>query len=263
MRKKYLVLICLLYAFIILYVYLNNILKNFLAPRMHIYLLLAMFILVIMSFIIFFSDCFHYNFKVLDLILLLPLLMIITAQDGKLSIESSNNRISTFKPKKIVKVKIKKVDNKTDNSKLNFDNPDFVVEDENYIDLVNYLSSNENAKNYVGKTIKVKGFTVGNNNYLPNGLYELGKYLVTCCAADSSFKGFILNSNNHIIEGSTWYEVEGYLDISKDFKGKDIIVITVVNIKEIDEKSEDEYIYPCYEYGDRNCEKTKKYNLKY
>ena len=265
MRKKYLGLICLLYAGIILFVNHYNILRNFLAPSMQIYLKCAVPLLIFMAIIIFYSDKFHYHFKVSDLVLILPLVMLIAAGDGRLSTSLSTNKVSNIKTTKKVEKKLTKKNNdpKIDVSKLDFSNPYFNVEDDIYLDLGNYLTYNSNAEKFIGKTIKVRGFTVGNSDYLPDGLYGLGKYGVSCCIADAAYMGFIIKPGNHKIKGSTWYEVEGYIERSQDLSGHDIFPITVVNIKEIDGKDEEEYIYSCYEYGDGSCQKLKKYDLKY
>lgn len=263
MKKKYLGLICLLYALIILFVNHYNILRNFLAPSMQIYLKCSVPVLIIMAIVIFYSEKFHYHFKISDLVLILPLVMLIMAGDGRLTLKVASNRTSNVKQEKIVKKTDNKKDPKIDESKLDFTNPDFLVEDDIYIDLGNYLTYNPKAENYIGKTIKVKGFTVGNSDYLPEGLYGLGKYGISCCVADAAYMGYIIKPGKHKIKGSTWYEVEGYIERSKDLSGQDIFPITVVNIKEIDGSKEEEYVYPCYNYGDGGCQKLKKYNLKY
>ncbi len=263
MKKKYLGLICLLYALIILFVNHYNILRNFLAPQMQIYLKCSVPVLLLMAIVIFYSDKFHYHFKITDLLLLLPLVMLIMAGDGRLTLSASTNRISNIKREKVVKKERTKKDPKIDVSKLDFENPYFDVDDEIYLDLGNYLMYNSKAEAFIGKTIRLKGFTVGNSDYLPNGLYGLGKYGTSCCVADAGFMGYIIKPNGHKIKNNTWYEVEGYIERHEDLSGHDIFPITVVNIKEIDGSNEEEYVYPCYNYGDGSCSKMKKYNLKY
>ena len=266
MRKKYLGLICLLYSIIILFVNHYNILRNFLAPQMQIYLKLSVPLLIVMAIVIFYSESFHYKFKIIDLVLVVPLVMLIFAGDGRLSTAFANNRTSNINvEKKSSKstTTTKKEDKKTNVDELDFTNVDFDVVDEDYLDLANYLTYNSKAENYIGKTIRVRGFTINNSDYLPDGLYGLGKYGVSCCVADAGYMGFIIKPNGHRIKGSTWYEVEGYLERAKDLSGHDIFPITIVNIKEIDGKDEEEYVYPCYQYGDGSCDRLKKYDLKY
>ena len=263
MKKKFLGVICLLYAGIILFVNHYNILRNFLAPNMHIYLLGSVPIFILIAVIIFYSDKFHYHFKVLDLVLILPLIMLIFAGDGRLSTSLASNKNNMAKiTKKVKKSKVTKKEPKIDTSKLDFENPFFEIEDDIYVDLGNYLTYNFHAEDFIGKTIRVRGFTINDNSYLPEGLYGLGKYGVSCCVADAGFMGFIINPDGHKIKKSTWYEVEGYIERKEDLSGHDIFPIHVVNIKEIDGKGEEEYVYSCSQYEDQ-CKKLQQYNLKY
>lgn len=264
MKKKYLGLICLLYAIIILFVNHYNILRNFLAPNMHIYLKSSAYLLIIIALVIFYNDEFHYKFKITDLVLILPLIMLIFAGDGRLNTSLAVNKNMTLKVEKKQnndKTTEKKIE--IDEDSLDFSNTYFDVIDETYLDLANYLTTNTNAHKYIGETIRVRGFTVGDNSYLPNGYYGIGKYGVSCCVADAGYMGFIMKANGHKIKPNTWYEVEGYLDKTTDLSGHDILAITIVNLKEIDEKDEEEYVYPCYQYGDGSCSKMKNYDLKY
>lgn len=261
MKKKYLGLICLLYAGIILFVNHYNILRNFLAPNMHIYLLGSVPVFILIALVIFYSDELHYKFKVLDLVLILPLICLIVAGDGRLSTSLASNKTNIVKKTNTKVSKSTKKEPKIDVSKLDFDNPYFVVEDDIYLDLSSYLTYNSNAEEYIGKTIRVRGFTINDNSYLPSGLYGLGKYGVSCCVADAGFMGFIIDPDGHKIKKSTWYEVEGYLERKQDLSGQDIFPIKVVNIKEIDGKDEEEYVYSCSQYED-NCKKIEQYNLK-
>ena len=95
MKKKYLGLICLLYLLIILFVNRYNILRNFLAPNMQIYLKASTILLALIAIVIFMYDDLHYKFKIIDLVLLLPLIMLIFAGDGRLTTSFAANRIST------------------------------------------------------------------------------------------------------------------------------------------------------------------------
>ena len=85
-----------------------------------------------------------------------------------------------------------------------FSNPDFDVIDENYEVLANYLTFSEYAQQYIGKTIRVKGFTVKYGSYLADGNFALGKYIVSCCVADASFGGFIIEYDTDKIRHNKW-----------------------------------------------------------
>lgn len=268
MRKKFLGIICLLYALIIIFVNRYNILRNFLAPNMQIYLKAAVIPLIILGLVILFSEKINFKFKLTDLVLILPLIMLIYAGDGRLTTSFASNRSSNIKIEKKVVEKEKEEEilekKEEDNSEVDFSNVYFDIKDDIYLDLANYLTYSSKASNkFVGKTIRVRGFTIDDNSYLPKGYYGLGKYGVSCCAADAGFMGFIIKSETEKIKKDTWYEVEGVLEEGKDLAGYNILVIKVVNIKEIDGKTEEQYIYPCYGYGDGSCSKIKEYNLEY
>ena len=119
------------------------------------------------------------------------------------------------------------------------------------------------ASKFENKTIKVKGLALKKTAYLPNGYFAIGKYVISCCAADAEFSGFIVKYDNNKIEDDKWYEIEGTLKKGKDSEGYDIMYIKVINIKEIDSKDEEQYVYPCYYYDDGSCKAVSKYNLEY
>ena len=144
MKKKFLGIICLLYSLIILFVNHYNILRNFLAPSMQIYLKASVPIFIVMAIVIFYSDKFNYKFKLLDLVLLFPLVMLIFAGDGRISTSMASNRSSNIKKvSKTTKKSTKKVEDKKINvDELDFEHPYFDVVDEEYLDLANYLTFN-------------------------------------------------------------------------------------------------------------------------
>ena len=98
---------------------------------------------------------------------------------------------------------------------------------------------------------------------MPDGYFAIGKYAISCCAADAGFTGFIAKYDNSKITADKWYEVEGILEKGKDKEGYDIMYIKVINSKEISSKGEEQYVYPCYAYDDGSCEAMSKYNLEY
>ena len=275
MKNKFLGIICLLFAGIIIYVWYTDSLKNYLAPNMHIYLKVSAVALIIIGLIILLSE-FHYKFKVLDLVLFLPLIILIIAGDGRLSTSFASNRSSNIAAKKVSKTETKKEEKKdetkedkkeepVEDSKQEYDfsNPFFDIQDDNYQDLANYLTFNQNALEYDGKTIRVRGFISNQSEYLPSGYVGLGKYGVSCCTADASFTGFIITVDNKDIKENSWYEIEGVFEKATTNVGESFLSIKIINIKEIESSSEEQYVYACYTYGDGSCSSVKKYNLKY
>lgn len=267
--KKFLCVICLLYVVVLFYLYNTNLLKNYLAPNMHVYIIISIFLLFIMFLVNIFSNNKHYNFIISDLILLLPIIMIILSGDGKLTISIASNRSSNIniiqkkKSNKIVKKEEKESNEFKANEEVSIDIEDiyFDVKDTFYLDLANYLTYSKKMMQSEGKTIRVRGFTMTDEDYLPEGYFAIGKYGVSCCTADASFTGFVVKIDNHNIKNNTWYEIEGYLEKVTDLSNLDILAIKIVNIKEIDGSKEEQYVYPCYSYNDGNCSEITKYNL--
>lgn len=262
MMKKFLGLICFLYALIIGFVWRYNILDNFLSPKMQIYIKTTLFVLLVLGIIICYSDSIKYKFKVTDIILILPLVLLIFAGDGRLTTDFSTNR-SNIKTEN----KVSKRDSSMDKFDVNmddydFENVDFDIQDSLYYELSSYVTYATKPDNYVGKTIRVRGFTNTKGNFLPRGYFMIGKYGVSCCTADAGYLGFIAKYDNKKIKDNTWYEITGVLQKTKDLAGYDILVIVINDYKEISSSKEKQYVYPCYSYDDDSCEQLLKYDIK-
>jgi len=266
--KRFLGLVSVLYSGIIIFVWVNNSLKNYLAPNMQIYLKIALFVLIVMSLVLLFNNKIEYKFKVSDLVLLLPLLLLILSGDGRLSVNLASNRKMNYS----VQTKHDNTDNKSEQKKeekkeiepkKEITNIDIDVKDSSYSELGTYLTIGPKASNYIGKTIRVKGFTLFDDNIMPSGYFAIGKYNITCCAADSEFVGFYVKKENYEVKNNTWYQIEGYLESVKGLDGNEAVAISIVNLKEIDSTSEEQYVYPCYSYDNGSCEEVSKYDLSY
>lgn len=256
MKKRFLGIVCILYFLIIIYVLIMNKLKNFLVPNMHIYIILTLPILFTMGVVNIKEGNYKFNLK--DLILLLPVLLIITSNDGRLTTNFSKNRMSSFETKITHKKEIKKAKVKIKQKKKY----DYDIVDEVYMDLSNFITYSEKQKQFIGKTIRIRGFVNKQQQYVPKGYFAIGKYGVSCCTADAGFVGFFVKETK-AVEENKWYEIEGTLEKAKDTAGYDRIAIKINNIKEINSKKEEEYVYPCYAYKDGKCEEMKKYNFEY
>lgn len=55
----------------------------------------------------------------------------------------------------------------------------------------------------------MREFALKKASYLPYGYFALGKYAMSCCAADAGFTGFIAKYDNSKIVSDKWYEIEG------------------------------------------------------
>ena len=269
MRNKYYSIICFLYSFIIGIVWFKIGLKNFLAPQMQIYIKTSFFIFILIGIIMLFIKS-RSNIRFTDLFLLLPLIVLLLAGDGKISASLADNRSTNYSTENRIKINQEELDKKKKEMEsreveiisYDFSNTYFDVTDKTYDDLANYMLY-EKAIKYEGKTIRVRGFAVKYAKYLPEGYFALGKYVISCCAADATFSGFIVKLDDHTVIHNKWYEIEGVLESAIDADGYQIMTIKIVNLKEIDGEKEEQYVYPCYAYDDGVCADTKKYNLEY
>lgn len=264
MKKRFLGIICLLYSIMILYVWIFNKLDNFLAPNMQIYLKISLIPLLFMGLVMFFNRNIKYNFKINDLVLLIPFIMIILAGDGRLTASLASNRMmNTYTNEEIMyEANYNKV-----NEEINDEIEEeiyFDINDKNYYNLANYITYNPKATKYIGKKIKVRGFALKKAMYIKEDQFVIGKYGISCCAADASYMGFFVDYDLSKIEQDEWYEIEGVLEKGIDGEGYDIMIIKAINVEKIDSNKEKQYIYPCYNYDNAGmCEEVTKYNLEY
>ena len=265
MKKRFLGIICFVYAFIIVYVIITNTLKNFLAPKMQIYLIISLIPLLLMGIVLCFSKSEDYKFKIVDLVLLLPLVMLVMAGDGRLSVSNLDSHVDNNSKKVKTLKEEKKEEDKEEgpkeiiNGNYDFTNVDFDVIDESFETLATVITYGEKPSKFYGKTIRTRGFVLKKADYIPNKYSVLGKYLVNCCAADSQFIGFFIDYDKSKLKTNGWYEIEGVLEEAKDVAGYNIVAVKVINIKEIDKSKEEAYIYSCYAYGDGKCSELDKY----
>jgi len=291
MSKKYLGFICFLYSGITIYVWASGILKNFLAPNMQMYLKVSVFIFIMMGLVLIFNNRVNYKFKITDLVLLLPLVLIVLSGDGRLTASLANNRFNNFNnrnnseevkvitpddeeyyeedeelqlpdiPEERIQIpNTKPVANDTDKKVDVY----FNVVDSSYVDLASYISFDPSATKYAGKGIRIRGFAVLESPFLPDGdWFLIGKYGTNCCAADASFAGWYAKYDLSKVEKDKWYQVEGILREGKDKDGLQIMYVEVVSMEEIDGSKEEQYVWPCYTYDDGKCSEIQKYNLEY
>lgn len=263
MRKKFLGLVCLLYSILIIYVWINGYLGNFIAPNMQIYIKTSSIPLIIIGVVLLLSNKSNNSFKITDLILLIPIIFIFIAGDGNLTIDIAKVK-APVKNKNNIETKEKS--NEITNTNIeNTEIKDFYfdIEDYNYSYLADYLVYTSGAKKFAGKTIKAKGFAVDFSDYFPKEYFSIGRYTITCCAADAEFTGFIVKKPNFKIEYGKWYEFEGYLEIGKDNEGYDILIVNPTKVKKIKKGKLNQYVYSCDTYGKSSCKKLQDYDLEY
>ena len=264
MRKKIIPIICIIYSIFISYLVFTDKLSYFLAPNMKIYAYLSIFPLFLIGIVMLFNKK-NIDFKIFDIILLLPLVMFLFVGDGTLSISFAKNRVSNINKTRVVDNNdVKEDENEVIDSSEEYDFSDtyFDVIDSTYMELANYLTYTRGAKIYSGKTIKVTGFAIKDEEYLSDELFAIGRLAITCCAADSEFVGFMVKYDKSKIEENAWYEIEGVLEEGVDGAGYNILEIKAINIKKTTPAKE-KYIYMCSEYGSGTCKDLQKYDFIY
>lgn len=255
--KKFLGIVCLIYSLLILYVWLVGNLDNFIAPNMQMYIKGSIIPLIIIG-IVLLTNNINFKFKTSDIVLLLPLILIIFAGDGNLSINIAKVKATTknrTKTDTVEPVEYDKVDKIEDFY--------FEIEDYNYSYLADYITYISGAHKYVGKTIKAIGFAVDYSEFLTDDYFAFGRYMITCCAADAEFTGFMVKYPNDKIEYGKWYQVEGYLELGKDSEGYDVMTINPTSVEEISSEGINNYVYSCDTYGKNACDDLQKYDLEY
>ena len=266
MKRKFLGFICLIYSGLVLFIIFKNYLNNFLSPNMHKYIILSLPFLIIMGLVLI-HDKTNSKFKISDAVLLLPIIMLVFANNGRLTTALASNRTTNFNKQSEIKLEKNEESILTQDDNIveyNIDEIDYDIVDEAYAALTDIITYNKDASKFVGKTVRIKGFTLMNTPGIPKGYFAIGKYVISCCAADASFGGFISKYDGDVeIKENEWYEIEGVLNTAKDVNGYDIIIINVVNIKQIDGSKEEIYVYPCYSYDNGECGVLKNYDLNF
>lgn len=265
--KKFLGIICFIYALLIIYVWLSGNLGNYIAPNMQMYIKCSIVPLVIMGLVLILNNKINYKFKVSDIVLLLPIILILFAGDGNLTIGIAKVKATNRNREKNITVDVDPVpadiEPVEDTKKEKIEDFYFEIVDSNYSYLADYLTYMAGAKKYVGKTIKFVGFAVDYSDYLTDDYSAIGRYMITCCAADSEFTGFMTKYSSKSIKYGSWYEVEGYLEMGKDKEGYDVMTVNPVSVVEISQNDLKQYVYSCNTYGNKACEELQKYDLEY
>ncbi len=299
MKRRFLGIICLIYVALILYVKLTGNLGNYLAPQMQKYIIWSVVPLLIIGLVICLNNHISYKFKFTDIVLLLPIVMIIFAGDGRLTASLANNRNALYKntSNKVISNDEEQIENKeetntnqeeqtneepskeehkteennneeivTPEPEYDFSTVDYDVVDASYSMLSGILTypsmEGYDIDYFVGKKIRVKGFAIKNLQFISSNYFAIGKYIISCCAADAGFGGFFAKYDLSKIKENTWYEIEGVFEKIKDNENYDALIINVININEIDGNKEEQYAYPCYSYDDGSCSIMDKYDLE-
>ncbi|WP_397538801.1 TIGR03943 family putative permease subunit [Rummeliibacillus pycnus] len=100
----------------------------------------------------------------------------------------------------------------------------------------------DNPSKYKGKTIKLKGFVLKEDDFKQNQLV-ISRFLITHCIADASILGFLSEfPEAYNLDEDTWIEAIGTIDITT-YNDASLPIIKVASWKKIKEPKKP-YIYP-------------------
>lgn len=247
MKKTNYSIILIMYSMLFYILHFLNLTKKFLSPKIINYNLITVFIfLVIASYLLLTEDKEKkeekIKFKIFNLVLFIPILALFFIGDSTLDTKVIKNKTTNLTFNEV------EDDNKNiGNYDLN--NIDLTIKDYNYVEAS--LEINNNPKNWYGKTVNIRGFVVREASYIPIGYFAIGKYYITCCAADATLVGFTVKSDNTMrVEDSGYYDIKGVFVKAKNQKGEDAIAIKAIKIEKV--KEEERQVYDCFAYGTSN-----------
>lgn len=108
-------------------------------------------------------------------------------------------------------------------------------------------SLNTFVDNFVGKEIQLTGFVYRDSDLAPNQLI-VGRFAITCCTADASTYGVIVESPDAShIEKDTWVTVTGTIEKS-EHKGNAVMKIKASHFEK-NQAPSNPYVYPNYDFG--------------
>jgi uncharacterized repeat protein (TIGR03943 family) len=112
----------------------------------------------------------------------------------------------------------------------------------NILDWIVIFNSTNDLSPYVGQTARVTGF-VYHDPRLPANQFIVSRFVITCCTADASAIGMIVNWNQSAdLKESSWVEVKGPVQASK-LGGQPIPLIQADYVQSTSQPDQP-YLYP-------------------
>ena len=112
----------------------------------------------------------------------------------------------------------------------------------NILDWIVIFNSTDDLSPYVGQTARVTGF-VYHDPRLPANQFIVSRFVITCCTADASAIGMIVNWNQSTdLKESSWVEVKGPVQASK-LGGQPIPLIEASYVQSTPQPDQP-YLYP-------------------
>lgn len=100
---------------------------------------------------------------------------------------------------------------------------------------------------FIGKELKFTGFVYRDLDLQSNQLI-VGRFAITCCTADASPYGIIIESTDaNLLADDTWVTITGSID-KIDYKGQMVLKINANQIEQI-KAPRTPYVYPNYNFG--------------
>ncbi len=249
MKKTNYSIILIMYSMLFYILHFLNLTKKFLSPKIINYNLITVFIfLIIATYLLLTEEKIKtkkeidkkYNFY--SLILFVPFLALFFIGDATLDTKVIKNKSTSLTFAQV------EDDNKNIGN-YDLEKIDLTIKDYNYVEAS--LEINNNPKNWYGKTVNIRGFVVREASYIPIGYFAIGKYYITCCAADATLVGFTVKADNTMrVEDSGYYDIKGVFVKAKNQKGEDAIAIKAIKIEKV--KEEERQVYDCFAYGTSN-----------
>ena len=237
MKEKFLGIYFIILSLTIYILYFLGFLNNFLANKVIIFSLLSGVLLLIIGILLVCNKFSNIKIEKNTMLLVIPIIMIIIAGDGKLGLEFSKKRgsnLSTLNSINNYNYNYEEEDANNESDKV------YEINDKNYVRTINYLNSNMDK--VIGSRIKISGFTIKDASYITDGYFVIGKYIITCCVADAGIIGILVKQDDlKTVNDSSWYEIEGTITSIEDKFGQRAIAITSDKITSVD--NEEMYVY--------------------
>ena len=250
MKKTNYSIILIMYSMLFYILHLLNLTKKFLSPKIINYNLITVFIFLIIATYILLTEEKTKKKQILEekkkfdfriLILFIPFLTLFLIGDGALNTKIIKNKSTNLT---LLTTEEDKNTTKYDLSKI-----DLTIKDYNYVEAS--LEINNYPQKWYGKTVNIRGFVVREASYIPIGYFAIGKYYITCCAADATLVGFTVKYDKTMrVEDSKYYDIKGVFVKAKNQKGEDAIAIKALKIEQV--KEEERQVYDCFAYGTSN-----------
>lgn len=114
------------------------------------------------------------------------------------------------------------------------------VTPDNFVRVVDAID--QSPENYAGREIEMLGFVIRNKDFAPQE-FGLIRFIITCCTADASPEGFILESKDAAdYKDGVWISIRGMIRVD-DYDQQVVPVIEASSIERVIQPS-DPYVYP-------------------